>query len=61
MTPNFQQIIESIQQLPASEQEKVLHWLEEKRKPRLTTARRGGVGYAGGAVPIDGGRDSFQR
>ncbi len=35
MTPNFQQIIESIQQLPASEQEKVLHWLEDKRRPRL--------------------------
>lgn len=36
MTPNFQQVIESIQQLPTSEQEKVLHWLEEKRKPRQT-------------------------
>jgi len=36
MTQNFQQIIESIQRLPANEQEKVLHWLEEKRKPRLT-------------------------
>lgn len=34
MTPNLEKIIESIQQLPANEQEKVLHWLEEKRKPR---------------------------
>lgn len=36
MTPNFEQVIESIQQLPTTEQEKVLHWLEEKRKPRPT-------------------------
>lgn len=35
MTQNLQQVIESIQQLPASEQEKVLHWLEEQRKPRF--------------------------
>lgn len=34
MTPDFEQIIESIQQLPPVEQEKVWHWLEEKRKPR---------------------------
>lgn len=34
MIPNFEQIIESIQKLPPIEQEKVLHWLEEKRKPR---------------------------
>lgn len=33
MTPNVEQIIESIQQLPPVEQDKVLHWLEEKRKP----------------------------
>ncbi len=36
MTPNFEKVIESIQQLPPIEQEKVLHWLEEKRKPRPT-------------------------
>lgn len=36
MTPNFEQVIESIQQLPAVEQDKVLQWLEEKRKPRPT-------------------------
>lgn len=34
MTQNLQQVIESIQQLPANEQDKILHWLEEKRKPR---------------------------
>ena len=34
MTPNAEQIIESIRQLPANEQDKVLHWLEENRKPR---------------------------
>ena len=34
MTQNLQQVIESIQQLPVNEQEKVLHWLEEQRKPR---------------------------
>ena len=36
MSPNFEKVIESIQQLPLIEQEKVLHWLEEKRKPRPT-------------------------
>ena len=36
MTPNFENIIESIQQLPAIEQEKIWYWLEEKRKPRPT-------------------------
>jgi hypothetical protein len=34
MTPDFEQIIKSIQQLPAVEQDKILQWLEEKRKPR---------------------------
>ncbi len=34
MTPNFEKVIESIQQLSLVEQEKVWHWLEEKRKPR---------------------------
>lgn len=34
MTPNFEKVIESIRQLPANEQDKVLHWLEEERKPR---------------------------
>jgi Family of unknown function (DUF5678) len=29
-----EKIIESIEQLPIIEQEKVWHWLEEKRKPR---------------------------
>ena len=36
MTPNFEKVIESIKQLPPVEQEKVWHWLEEKRKPRPT-------------------------
>lgn len=35
MTPNFEKVIESIRQLPPVEQDKVLHWLEENRKPRL--------------------------
>jgi hypothetical protein len=34
MTQNLQQVIESIQQLPINEQEQLLHWLEENRKPR---------------------------
>ena len=36
MNPNVEQIIESIEKLPAVEQEKVLHWLEEKRKPLVS-------------------------
>ena len=36
MTPNFEKVIESIRQLPPVEQDKVLHWLEENRKPRPT-------------------------
>ena len=36
MQTDAEQVIESIQQLPAPEQEKVWHWLEEKRKPRKT-------------------------
>jgi hypothetical protein len=34
MQSNAEQIIESIQRLPAPEQEKIRHWLEEKIKPR---------------------------
>lgn len=34
MTPNLEEIIQSIKQLSASEQEKVLQWLEEKRRPQ---------------------------
>lgn len=36
MTQNLQQVIKSIQQLPVNEQEQILHWLEEQRKPRRT-------------------------
>jgi hypothetical protein len=31
MTPNFEQIIKSIQELPAREQERVRRWLEDER------------------------------
>jgi arsenate reductase-like glutaredoxin family protein len=31
MTPNSEQVIETIQRLPASEQKKVLGWLEEHK------------------------------
>jgi hypothetical protein len=31
MTPSFEQIIESIEQLPAREQERLRQWLEDKR------------------------------
>ncbi len=34
MTPNFEQVVETIQKLSAAEQEKVLRWLEEKKRPR---------------------------
>lgn len=34
MQTTVEQVIESIQNLPAPEQEKVWHWLTEKRKPR---------------------------
>ncbi len=34
MTLNYEQIIESIQKLSPQEQEKVLRWLEEKKRPR---------------------------
>jgi hypothetical protein len=37
MSANFEKIIQSIQQLSAAEQEKVLRWLEETRKPQTTT------------------------
>jgi len=32
MTPNFEQVIQSIQKLPLPEQEKIRQWLEEKSK-----------------------------
>ena len=35
MVTTSEQVIESIQQLPVFEQEKVWHWLAAKRKPRL--------------------------
>ncbi|MDQ3633882.1 MAG: DUF5678 domain-containing protein [Acidobacteriota bacterium] len=34
MTPNFEQVVETIQKLSAAEQERVLRWLEEKKRPR---------------------------
>ncbi len=34
MTPNFEQVVETIQKLSAAEQERVLRWLEEKNRPR---------------------------
>ena len=34
MTPNYEQVIETIQHLPAFEQKKVLDWLEE-HKPAI--------------------------
>jgi membrane protein involved in colicin uptake len=34
MTPNFEQVVETIQKLSAAEQERVLRWLEEKKKPQ---------------------------
>ncbi len=34
MTPNFEQVVETIQKLSSAEQDKVLRWLEEKKKPQ---------------------------
>jgi hypothetical protein len=34
MSANLEKVIQSIQQLSAAEQEKVLRWLEETRKPQ---------------------------
>lgn len=34
MTPNFEQVVETIQKLSAAEQERVLRWLAEKKRPR---------------------------
>lgn len=34
MNPNFEQVVATIQKLSAAEQEKILHWLEERNKPR---------------------------
>ncbi len=31
MSPQLEQVIQTIQQLPASEQEKILEWLEERK------------------------------
>jgi hypothetical protein len=37
MSANFETVIQSIQQLSVAEQEKVLRWLGEIRKPQMTT------------------------
>lgn len=34
MTPNLEKVIESIRRLAPVEQDQILHWLEEERKPR---------------------------
>lgn len=43
MSQEFDQIIQTIQQLPASEQEKVLEWLEERKaaiKAKISAANK---------------------
>ena len=46
MTPNFEQIIESIQQLPARDQERVRQWLEDKRTDGADDASQANSGHS---------------
>jgi hypothetical protein len=38
MSANFEKVIQSIQQLSAAEQEKVLRWLKDTRKPKIAAS-----------------------